>query len=114
MNWFRKFRKSKTPTPALVVQHNELSDALAELASTFGDGYVAFDTGSKFTCSEADSVARVLAVAGHEDAAVTWLRGHAEGDEGGDSHHVYEDDEDQDGHQMDEDEVRAYITGVLA
>lgn len=98
----------------LAAHHDELTDALAELAGVFGDGYVAFDNGSKFTCTEADTIARVLVVAGHEDAAVTWLKGHAEGDEGGDNHHVYVDEEDPDGHQMGEEEIRAYIEEWLA
>ncbi|AXQ65272.1 hypothetical protein ACF1AX_21530 [Streptomyces sp. NPDC014802] len=123
MNLFRKFRKSKTPvlalvsTPApapLVVLHDDLNDALAELASVFGDGMTADHTGSGFTCTEADAVARVLALTGHKDAAVTWLEGHASGDEGGDSHHVYEDDADEEGHVMDEDEIAEYVAELAA
>ncbi|AXQ62400.1 hypothetical protein SEA_TRVXSCOTT_74 [Streptomyces phage TrvxScott] len=123
MNLFRKFRKSKTPvlalvsTPApapLVVLHDDLNDALAELASVFGDGMTADHTGSGFTCTEADAVARVLALTGHKDAAVTWLEGHASGDEGGDIHHVYEDDADEEGHVMDEDEIAEYVAELAA
>ncbi|QAX95529.1 hypothetical protein SEA_BARTHOLOMEWSD_80 [Streptomyces phage BartholomewSD] len=123
MNLFRKFRKSKTPTltlvsrptPApLVVLHDDLNDALAELARVFGDGMTADHTGSGFTCSEADAVARLLALAGYKDEAATWLEGHASGDEGGDSHHVYEDDDDQDGHVMGEDEIAEYVAELAA
>lgn len=106
--------ETSVPAPTLVVQHDELSDALAELAGVFGDGMTSDMVGSQFTCSEADTIARVLVLAGHREAAETWLRGHAQGDEDGDSHHVYEDDEDEDGHQMDEDEIRAYIKEWLA
>ncbi|MGM9381093.1 hypothetical protein [Streptomyces antibioticus] len=123
MNLFRKFRKSKTPvlalvsTPApapLVVLHDDLNDALAELARVFGDGMTADHTGSGFTCSEADAVARLLVLAGYKDEAATWLEGHASGDEGDDSHFVYEGDEGDEGHVMDEDEIAEYVEGLAA
>jgi hypothetical protein len=93
-----------------------LGSALADLAGVFGDGMTADHTGSSFTCSEADTIARVLVLAGHKDAAETWLHGHADGDDGGDSHYHFDDEEDpeDEGRPMTEAEIAEYITEWLA
>lgn len=56
-----------------------LVDALTDLAHVFG--ITAGHTGHHFTCSEAETIARVLQLAGHADAAAAWIDGHAEGDD---------------------------------
>ncbi|ATI18775.1 hypothetical protein SEA_DAUDAU_74 [Streptomyces phage Daudau] len=117
VNWNPFKRKTvATPAPTLVVQHDELNDALAELASVFGDGMTADHTGSGFTCTEADTVARVLVLAGHTDAAETWLHGHADGDDGGDSHYHYdsEDDPEDEGRPMTEEDIAKYVAEWLS
>ncbi|MEU6572310.1 hypothetical protein [Streptomyces sp. NPDC046805] len=111
MKFWRK-RKTVQP-PTLVVQHDALSEALDALAGVFGDGMTADGTGSTFTCTEADTIARVLVLAGHSGAAETWLEGHASGDDGGDDHWHYEGDDDE-GHAFTEDEVAAYVKEYLA
>ncbi|MFE1842059.1 hypothetical protein [Streptomyces sp. NPDC059515] len=91
-----------------------LTQAFQPLAKVFGDAMTAGDTGSKFTCSEADEIALALYVSGHEDAAVTWLHGHAIGEDWEDTHaHPY--DEQQGDHDREaprifnEDEIREYL-----
>jgi hypothetical protein len=64
--------------------------ALAEMADIFGDGMFAMQNGEHFTCIEAEVVADVLRAAGHTHSAEVWLKGHAMGDDVGDSH--YEED----------------------
>jgi hypothetical protein len=59
---------------------NALPSALAGLANVFGDDMFAAHNGARFTCGEADTVAALLVASGHRDAAITWLEGHAEGD----------------------------------
>lgn len=110
------FKRTIVETPALVVQHDELKEALADLASVFGDGMTASETGSAFTCGEADKVARVLVLAGHRDAAETWLAGHAEGDEGDDFHFTYdnEDDPEDEGRPLNEKEISDYVSDLAA
>ncbi|MGW1040019.1 hypothetical protein [Streptomyces sp. NPDC002547] len=99
-----------------LVKTAKLEDALSELASVFGDGMTAYDTGSKFTCSEADSVARVLIFSGNEEAAVTWLKGHADGEDWDDSHaHEYDEEQDKgrtEPRKFDEGEIRDYVKGL--
>lgn len=93
MKLFRKFRKPKAiPSygepiaPTVVIQYRELMDAIEAMAEVFGDGMTAMHVGSSFNCGEADTIARVLALAGHKDAAITWLEYHASGDDSGDQH----------------------------
>lgn len=62
-------------------QLGDLADALDDLADVLSDGMTAGHVGHHFTCSEAETIARVLQLAGHADAAAAWLDGHAEGDE---------------------------------
>lgn len=56
------------------------------LAGVFGDSWFAGDNGLHFTCGEANVVADVLVETGQREAAVTWLAGHAIGDDEGDDH----------------------------
>lgn len=67
-----------------------LEPALERLAEMFGDGMTALNVGEHFRCSEADTIAEVLLAAGHKDAAVNWLNGHAVGDKasGHDAHYI--------------------------
>lgn len=114
MNLFRKFRKIKNETPALVVvQHDALTEALTGLADVFGDGMTADMVGSSFTCTEADAIARVLVVAGHKDEALTWLENHAQGDEVDDSHYTYDEtDPEDEGRVLTEPELIEYVEGL--
>lgn len=112
---FRKLFKRKTVTGprTLVVQHDELSGALAELASAVSGA--AYDTGTGFTCSEADAIARVLVLAGHKDDAVNWLVGHAQGDEVDDLHFTYDEtDPDDEGRVLTEAELVEYVEELAA
>lgn len=65
-----------------------LAVALHAMAGVFGDGMTAMHVGGLFTCSEAETIADVLIESGHVEAARTWLRHHADGDDGGDMHGV--------------------------
>lgn len=64
--------------------------ALAVFLDVFGDGYLADDLGSKLTCNEADSLIGLFEAFELPDAAQAWLRGHAFGDDEGDSHYEEE------------------------
>jgi hypothetical protein len=69
-------------------QLTELGPALTNLAAVFGDAMTAEHVGSHMTCDEADALASVLRLAGHADAAATFLDGHAStDDEPEDVHH---------------------------
>ncbi|MFE3589429.1 hypothetical protein ACFQ7W_05515 [Streptomyces niveus] len=113
MNW-NPFKRKTVEVPTLVVRHDEMNYALTMLADTFGDGMTADHTGAGFTCQEADSVARVLALAGHKREAATWLEGHASGDEGDDSHFIYKNERGDEGRVMDGDEIAAYVEELAA
>ncbi|MFG2923906.1 hypothetical protein ACGFYA_20675 [Streptomyces sp. NPDC048305] len=103
------------PHPTLIVQHDDLTDALRELADVFGDGMTADHTGGAFSCGEADKIARVLALAGHREAAETWLSGHARGDEGDDYHFVSNDEDPEDeGRPLNDAEIAEYVTGMTS
>ncbi|MCX5236219.1 hypothetical protein OG824_13510 [Streptomyces prunicolor] len=109
---FRKLLKRKTVTPTLVVKHHELSDALGDLAKSFGDAWTADHTGPAFSCSEADSVARLLALTGHTDAAVQWLIGHAQKDDWDDFHFIGDVvDPEGEGRVMTDAEIAEYVAG---
>ncbi|MFI5863543.1 hypothetical protein [Streptomyces sp. NPDC051546] len=112
----RNLFKSKTvETPTLVIQHDELKEALADLASVFGDGMTADHTGPAFSCGEADTIARVLALSGHREAAETWLSGHAQGDEGDDYHFTVNDEDPNDeGRPLNDKEIAGYVTDLGA
>lgn len=82
-----------------------LTQALHEMAEQLGDEMTAGDLGPRFNCTEADSVARVLVLAGHRTAAVNFLLGHAAEDS----------DLEFDSHaDMTEESVSEYITDNLA
>lgn len=108
---FRKLLNRKTVVaPVVVVKHDELGSALTDLAKAFGDDWTADHTGPAFSCSEADSLARLLALTGHEDAAVRWLIGHAQNDEWDDFHFIGNDDDpDNEGRVMTDQELREYV-----
>jgi hypothetical protein len=64
-----------------------LAKALIEdLAMVFGDGLTAKLAGPKFSCSEADAIARALLAGGQWESARVWLEGHALRDQGIDQH----------------------------
>lgn len=63
--------------------------ALDTVAEALGDQHTAGDVAGRFTCCEADSIAAVLAYAGHVDAAVTWIEGHADGDDDPEDAHAH-------------------------
>lgn len=69
-----------------------LDDALDGLVQVFGRPATASRVGPHFTCTEADRVAWVLITSGHPDAAVVWLRAHAQSDSEQDLHGGFEFD----------------------
>jgi hypothetical protein len=82
-------------------------EALTGAAEVFGDEMFADYMGEKFSCREADAIARLLVVAGHDVAAQVFLLGHAQGDKPGDFHRD-EDDE----RPMHETEIRDYVRAL--
>ncbi|MGW8630587.1 hypothetical protein [Streptomyces sp. NPDC055793] len=108
------FKRTIIETPTLVVQHADLSEALADLASVFGDGMTADYVGSSFTCGEADKIARVLVLAGHREAAELWLSAHARKDEGDDFHFtVNDEDPDDEGRPLNDKEIADYVADLV-
>ncbi|MFF7800227.1 hypothetical protein [Streptomyces olivaceus] len=106
------FRKSvpTVSTPTLVVQHDDLKNALAGLASIFGDPMTVDHIGESFSCGEADQIARVLVLAGHREAAETLLSAHARGDELEDFHFTRNDEDPEDeGRPLNDKEVSQYV-----
>ncbi|ATI18935.1 hypothetical protein SEA_JANUS_72 [Streptomyces phage Janus] len=70
----------------------DVYSALSVFADILGDGMTAFHVGGSFTCSEANRMAEALMVGGHKKAAMTFLEGHASGDDDeGDIHPDIED-----------------------
>jgi hypothetical protein len=63
----------------------ELLTGIAAMAETLDQSEFAF---AHLTCSEADSVVAVLAVAGHLRVAISLVIGHATDDEDGDQHYA--------------------------
>jgi hypothetical protein len=80
----------------------DLYSAIETFAAILGDGMTASGVGGHFTCSEANRLAEALMVGGHKHAAMTFLEGHAQGD----------DDED-DIHASIED-FEGYVLGLVA
>lgn len=77
-----------TEPAARPIDATELLRSVSAVAAVLGDGMTAGMVGGSFTCSEAETIAELLFVAGHEDDAARWLLGHVEGDDDPD------DDED--------------------
>lgn len=78
---------------------SDLTEALLLMATELGGSEGA---AAHFTCGEADSIVAVLAAAGHRDAAVALLVGHAcgdgfTGDEDGDAHYAIAQAQEVDG-----------------
>ncbi|MFE9924292.1 hypothetical protein ACFYQA_22750 [Streptomyces sp. NPDC005774] len=65
----------------------DLYSAIETFASILGDGLTACHVGGSFTCSEADRMAAALMEGGHKQAAMTFLEGHATGDDDPDDTH---------------------------
>jgi hypothetical protein len=66
---------------------SELQDAIATFASILGDPMTALHVGERFTCTEADDMARALMAGGRKQEAITFLDGHATGDDDPDDIH---------------------------
>ncbi|WAB08780.1 hypothetical protein SEA_ANDRIS_76 [Streptomyces phage Andris] len=91
----------------------DLAFALEGLAETFSF-YGTAEAGPHFTCTEADSIARVLLASGNRDEAITWLTGHAHGDEWGDDHFIGDaDDPEDEGRAMTDAELAAYVDELV-
>lgn len=58
----------------------------ADIINVFGDAMTADHVGHHFTCTEANRIAELLRELDDHEAADTWLWGHSEGDDDGDSH----------------------------
>ncbi|MFE7124049.1 hypothetical protein [Streptomyces sp. NPDC057617] len=95
--------------------HQELSTAVDHFADTFDDGMLASMVSTSFTCTEVDAIAGLLLAAGREEAGVSWLECHAEGDEYGDAHNqgteVWDDQEDSWPTAVD---IREYAHALVA
>jgi hypothetical protein len=72
---------------AVLVRESAIQDAAHHFAQIFDDGMLASMVGTSFTCTEVDAIAGLLIAAGREDAGLSWLECHAEGDEHDDSHY---------------------------
>lgn len=110
-----------TTTAPLAPIPNALS-ILETAAARFAEDIYLAEEGVHFSCSELNALATMLAVLGHEDAAVYWLLGHARGDEGevghddgDDEDHLRLRDADKDGIGSDEGiaAARAYLRTAL-
>ncbi|WP_406192423.1 hypothetical protein OH733_05290 [Streptomyces griseus] len=71
---------------------NDLYGALRSIADILGDFMAASGVGSHFTCTEANTIAQALMVADRKREAMTFLEGHAEGDDDEDDEHGDVDD----------------------
>lgn len=65
----------------------EAVERITQLARAFGSVELGDDVGTHMTCIEAEALADVMRLV-DPDAATAFLRGHAEGDDDGDTHHV--------------------------
>jgi hypothetical protein len=70
----------------------DLNSALGVFARILGDQMTAHGVAGHFTCTEAEELARTLAKTGHKRAAMTFLEGHAYGDDDPDDLHADIDD----------------------
>ncbi|QXE37137.1 hypothetical protein KQY30_25885 [Streptomyces sp. GMY02] len=71
---------------AVLATRSAIEDAAHHFASVFDDGMLASMVGTSFNCAEVDAIAGLLLAVGREEAGVSWLECHAEGDEYGDDH----------------------------
>lgn len=90
--------------------------ALDQLAEVFSEPWTARQTGQAMTCTEADTLAHAMRVAGHTEAADAFLRGHANGedygDDPGDGHYQLRDDYNPDHHPYCGDEAACLGCGA--
>jgi hypothetical protein len=70
----------------------DMHSAISVFARILGDTMTAQGVGGHFTCTEAEDLARALAESGHKHAAMTFLEGHAYGDDDPDDLHADIDD----------------------
>ncbi|UFD98009.1 hypothetical protein PQC18_gp71 [Streptomyces phage Pablito] len=66
---------------------SDLYSAINVFADILGDGMTAFHVGGSFTCTEAERMAQALVECGHKREAMTFLAGHADGDDDPDDMH---------------------------
>lgn len=100
---------------ALAEAHLHLRVHVDHFAATFDDGMLADHVGKSFTCTEVDAIAGVLLAAGRDEAAVTWLECHAEGDEYGDSHNQGTEVWDEEGAPSPTAvDIRTYVHALAA
>jgi hypothetical protein len=62
-----------------VIVDPEFTAAVDHMANVFADPWTAGAVGGRMTCSEADALADVLYLSGHEQKAHAFLVGHANG-----------------------------------
>lgn len=88
-----------------------LTVALTELAEQMLSG--AYGFANSMTCTEVDSLARVLAISGHRDAAAFILTAHVEADDEGDPHAAVLPRQEDD---SDDQQARAllYVTALAS
>jgi hypothetical protein len=98
---------------AVLMSRSAIEDAAHHFAQVFDDVMIADHVGTSFNCQEVDALARLLKAAGKEDAAVTWLECHAEGDEYGDAHHQGTDFREDDPAPTAVD-IREYVDALAA
>ncbi|TFC77456.1 hypothetical protein E3T23_13180 [Cryobacterium cheniae] len=61
--------------------------AATRFVDVFAAADFAGDVGPRMSCTEVDALAGMLRAVGADTAADTWVSGHAEEDQEGDSHH---------------------------
>ncbi|MYT31730.1 MULTISPECIES: hypothetical protein [unclassified Streptomyces] len=98
---------------AVLHRRSAIEDAVHTFVDVFDDGMLASMVGTAFTCAEVDAIAGVLLAAGREEAGVTWLECHAEGDEYGDAHNQG-DELDEDDPQPTAVDIREYAHDLAA
>lgn len=74
----------------LLVNNDELRDALQDVVNVFTDEEIAESIGPRLTCTEAGMIADLIGLIAGSEAANVWLTGHGTGDaEPTDVHHDY-------------------------
>lgn len=100
------------PTEQDTTAHDHLAAALQALADTLGTEE--FGSESSMSCSEADVLAQLLYLAGHDGPAAWLLAGHTlDGDDDGDRHHhiVFTDGRED---HLDATAALAYLAALAA